>query len=199
MSVSSHDFLVVAANMRSESGVWFSPDVSLSDPRPCPLQRGITRDRQHRIGIRHRDRQPGEQVERARPRGGEADAELVGIHRVAAGHERGGLLVAGDDAADLCRVLQRQQQLSGVLARAAEGGFDVDAFESFDDGFVDPHLPRPSPDGLRLPLRLNVTLGSLGETSSRLLHSQRRYAALRARAQRPCQQDRSPLRAVTRC
>ena len=34
MSVSSHDFLVVAANMAWESGVRFSPEVSLRAPFP---------------------------------------------------------------------------------------------------------------------------------------------------------------------
>jgi hypothetical protein len=74
-------------------------------PAALPVQRRVARDGQDRVGVGHRHREPGEQVERAWPGRGEADPQLVGVHRVAAGHERRGLLVPGDHRADPLRVL----------------------------------------------------------------------------------------------
>ena len=66
-----------------------------------------TGDRQHRIGIRHRDREAGKQIEGAGPGGGEAHAQAIRINRVAAGHEGGGLLVARHHGPDFCGMLER--------------------------------------------------------------------------------------------
>ncbi len=112
-------------------------------PLAAPLERGKAGDRQHGVGVRHRHCKPREQVERARPGGGEADAEAVRVDRVATGHERRGLLVLRDDRADSRRVLQRQHQRGGILAGAPERGIDADSFESPDDGFVHAHLDAP--------------------------------------------------------
>ncbi len=68
-----------------------------------------------------------------------AEAEAVGVHGVAAGHERGCLLVTRDHRLDLAGMLERQHQAGGVLAGAAEGGLDADALEASDDRFVHPH------------------------------------------------------------
>ena len=134
-------------------------------PSALPLHRRIAGDSEHRVGVGHRDRQAREEVERPRSCGGEAEPELVGVHRIAAGHEGGGLFVPGDDRPDGLRVLQGQHQPCGVLSCAAERCFDPDALESLDDCFVDPHRPAPiseltpsEPFAARLgPLRIACT------------------------------------------
>ncbi len=106
----------------------------------------ITGDRQNRIGIRHRHGKPGEQVEAAGPGGREAHAQAVGINGVAAGHERGGLLMAHDHRPDLGGVLERNHGAGGVFAGAAKGGIDAHAFQRLDDRLVHTHrsrAPRP--------------------------------------------------------
>ena len=119
----------------------------------------ITGDRQDRIGIRHRHREPGEQVEAAGPGGGEAHAQAVGIDGVAAGHERGGLLMAHDHRPDLGGVLERNHGAGGVFAGAAKGGIDAYAFQRLDDRLVHTHRSRaPKPpeeyrDGSAIRLR----------------------------------------------
>ncbi len=72
-----------------------------------PFERCEARDREDRVGVGHRDREAREQIERAGSRSCEADAQAVGIDCVAAGHERGGLLVANDNRFDLRRMLER--------------------------------------------------------------------------------------------
>ncbi len=105
-----------------------------------------TGDRQDRIGIRHRHREPGEQVEPAGPGGREAHAQPVGIDGIAAGHERGGLLMAHDHRSDLGGVLERNHCARGVLAGAAKGGIDAYAFQRLDDRLVHTHRSRaPKP------------------------------------------------------
>src|SRR5205814_3193160 len=64
-------------------------------------------DRQHRGAVELRVIEPVEQMNAARPRGREANAEPSGVFGVAAGHERRGLLMANLDEADL--VLPRAQ------------------------------------------------------------------------------------------
>ena len=53
----------------------------------APLERRIARNGEQRIGVRHRHGEAGEQIERARPGRREAESQLVGVHRVPAGHE----------------------------------------------------------------------------------------------------------------
>ena len=110
----------------------------------APVERRIARDGEQRIGIRHRHRKAGEKIEGARPRGRPADAELVGEHRVAAGGEGGTLLVAGDDRADLRRMLQRDHHAGGILAGAAEGRVHADTFQPANNRLVDAHGPTPA-------------------------------------------------------
>ena len=99
----------------------------------------IARDGEQRIGVGEGDAESGDEIERAGPGGGEADAEPVAEHRIAAGHERRGLLVLGDDRADAVRCVERQHHAGGVLAGAAEYRIDADRFQSGDNRFVDAH------------------------------------------------------------
>ena len=107
---------------------------------PLPLERDVARDRQDRIGVGHRDREPGEQVEGSGTNRREAHPEAVREHRVPARHERRRLLVPGHDRPDLVGVLERQHQAGDVLTVASERGLDSRALEPFDDSFVDLHL-----------------------------------------------------------
>ena len=83
-------------------------------------------DRQHRLAVQLGVVQPVEQVDAAGAGGRQADAQPPGELGVAAGHERGGLLVPHLDEADL--VLVRAQRLhDAVDAVAGQAEDSVDS------------------------------------------------------------------------
>ena len=78
-------------------------------------------DRQHRLVVELGVVEAVEQVDRAGPRGGQADAELAGELGVGARHERGHLLVAHLDelgaARAVARALERADDAVDAVAR----------------------------------------------------------------------------------
>ena len=74
-------------------------------------------------------------------------AHLARGARVAVGHVRGALLVAGEHVADLLGVVERVVDLDGLAAGVAEDGVHALGLEAGDDGLSPGH-------GLALVLRL---------------------------------------------
>ena len=81
---------------------------------------GLADDGHHRPVVQLGVVEAVQQVDRARPRGGQADPDITGELGVAAGHERGHLLVTGLD----------EPQLVLMAAKRAEDAVDAVARES---------------------------------------------------------------------
>jgi hypothetical protein len=118
-------------------------------------RRRLPGERQHGNVIVLRVVKPVQQMDRARPGGREADAELAGELRVRAGHERRLLLVPHLHEIDLLLVpVDRGDDAVDAVARIA-----VDAFHAPSDQALDEKIA----DGCHVvPLRLRF----VGEPSS---------------------------------
>jgi hypothetical protein len=96
-----------------------------------------------------------QQVEAARTRGGQADAELPRVLRVGARHEGGGLLVADLDEPDLLPPrAERLHDAVDAVAGQAENHFDAPVTEGLDQyvgrgvGHQAASFPRRAPSSL---------------------------------------------------
>ena len=132
-----HDPLVVGGDVHEQL---VEVDVLLV-VRADQVVEGVAGDRQHRLAVALGVVEAVEQVDAARPGRGQADAQPAGVLGVAAGGERGGLLVPHLDEADL--VLVRAQRL--------EDAVDAVAGEAEDrvHAPVDQPLDQQIGDGLR--------------------------------------------------
>ena len=102
-------------------------DLLLEVPAERPDKR-LTDDRHDRLMVELRVVEPVQQVDRARPRGRHADADLASELGVAAGHERCHLLMSG----------LHEPQLILVAPQGAEDAVDAVAGETVDRV----HVPR---------------------------------------------------------
>jgi len=107
---------------------------------PRPVTVGIAGNREHGIRIGHRHCETREEVECAGPRRRPTDAKMVRIHGVAAGHERRRLFMAGDNTADLFRMLERQHHAGRGFTSTAESSADADFLQSGDNRLENPHI-----------------------------------------------------------
>ena len=105
-----------------------------------PVPVGIAGDRQYRIGIRHRHTETREQIKSPRTCRRPTHTEMISVHRIAARHERGRLLMASDDTSDLSGMLEREHHACAGFPSAAECRSDADIFQTGDKRFKDPHL-----------------------------------------------------------
>ena len=106
-------------------------------------------DRQHRHVIEPRVVKPGDEMRRARPRGGDADAELAGELGMRRGHEGGHLLVPDLDELDLAfGALQRAEHAVDAVAGIAVDPSHAPLMKTLDKEVADglghgfPSLPR---------------------------------------------------------
>ena len=109
--------------------------------------RRLADDRDHRLMIHLRIVEAVEQVDRARPGGRQADADLPGELRVTAGHERGGLLVARLDEADpTLGAIEGPDQPVDAITGIPVDGANAPRVQPLDD--VIAHGLGHGPDGL---------------------------------------------------
>ena len=120
-------------------------DVRLLEPVGADQVGGdLAGDRDHGNRVHVGVGQRGDQVGRARPAGGHADADAPGGLRVAGGGVPGALLVADQDVADLLGVEQRVVGGEHGAAGDAEDHVDADPLEGEDERLRpgDPHRGR---------------------------------------------------------
>ncbi len=91
-------------------------------------------DRDHGRVVELRVVEAVQEMDRARARGRQADADLAGVLRVPAGHERGHLLVARlDELRVAVGAVERAQERVDPVARVAVDAVDAPLAEAFED------------------------------------------------------------------
>ena len=104
------------------------------------VQAGLRRDRDQRMRVEVRVRDPEHQVDRARPEGGEAYARTAGEGSVSVGHERGAALVPRGDEPDRGGS-ERIDHVEVLLPRQAEDVAHPFVLEAFHEEACHGSLP----------------------------------------------------------
>ena len=111
----------------------------LEGVRADDAARDLARDDDHGHGVHVGGGDAGDGVGGAGARRHEDHADLARGARVAVGHVRGALLVAGEDVMDLLGVVERVVDLDGLAAGVAEDGVHALGLEAGDDGLRPGH------------------------------------------------------------
>jgi hypothetical protein len=119
-------------------------------------------DRENRLPVELRVIQPVQQMQPARSGGGKTDAELAGVLRIRAGHERGRLLVPDLNEPDRVLALpERFHDAVDSVARQPEHDLDAPALQHVDEhirsGFPHHQPRRDDPDAGWPPRELGAS------------------------------------------
>ena len=155
-----HEVVVLGDRHRDAADVGLLEGVGADGGRVHLTGDGDDRHRVH-VGVGER----GDQVGRARARGGHADADPAGRGGVALGRVAGALLVADQDVAHLDRVEQRVVGRQDRAAGDAEDGVDVHRLEREHQALRAGHLDRRA--GPRLLRHLRRARGVRGHWDDR--------------------------------